>query len=223
MIPRLDKDTAPLPRKARFLGWLAATLIRALSLTQRYTIEDRAGILEKRPDHSLIWVFWHNRLMGMPRIYTRHLKDRKGAVLTSPSRDGGVIAAMMECFGVAAVRGSSNKRAAAALVEMMRWIRGGYDLVVTPDGPRGPRYHLQPGLIKVAQKTGAAIFPIRVEYSNYWKFERAWDHFRVPKPFSRVKIVLEPYEWIDDLSDDDSFEAARLRVQTALNPDHETD
>ena len=218
--PELEK---PLPAKARWQGRLAATAISLLGRTLRIEIEDRSGILEKRPEHSLIWVFWHNRLFAMPMIYRRHLSDRTGAVLTSPSRDGAVIAATMRCFGVASVRGSSSKRGPAAMLELVDWIKDGYDIVVTPDGPRGPRYRLAPGLIRVAQKTGARILPIRIEYQSAWVFERAWDHFRLPKPFSRVRVIFEPYETIDAAADGDSFEAERARIEHILNPDHEID
>ncbi len=218
--PELEK---PLPAKARWLGRLAALAIGLVGRTLRVTVEDRAGILGRRPEHPLIWVFWHNRIFAMPMIYRRFLSDRKGAVLTSPSRDGGVIAATMRCFGVAAVRGSSSKRGSAAMLELVDWIGDGYDIAVTPDGPRGPRYRLAPGLIRVAQRTGARILPIRIEYRSAWIFERAWDHFRLPKPFSRVRVIFEPYETIDADADGDRFEAERARIERLMNPDDETD
>ncbi len=221
-IPRPERER-PLSAKARWQGRLAALLIGLLGRTLRVRVEDRAGILEKRPEHSLIWVFWHNRIFAMPMIYRRFLGDRQGAVLTSPSRDGAVIAATMRCFGVASVRGSSSKRGAAALLEMEGWIREGYDLCVTPDGPRGPRYRLAPGLVKVAQRTGAPVFPIRIEYESAWIFRKAWDHFRLPKPFSRVRVIFEPYQVVDATAEGDRFEAERARLEQILNPDHETD
>ncbi|MCP5551151.1 MAG: lysophospholipid acyltransferase family protein [Akkermansiaceae bacterium] len=212
-----------LPLKARMLGRAAATVIGLLCRTLRIEIEDRAGILAKRPDHALIWVFWHNRLLAMPSVYRRHLKDRRGAVLTSPSRDGAVLAAAMACFGVSSVRGSSSKRGAVAMREMAEWIGRGYDMVFTPDGPRGPRYRLAAGPIRLAQKTGAPIFPIRVEYVSAWVFHRSWDRFRVPKPFSRVRVIFEPYETIDAAAEGDRFEEERGRIERVMNPEYETD
>lgn len=219
----LPERERPLSRKAIWQGRLAAFLITLIGKTLRFRVEDRAGIGEKRPDHSLIWTFWHNRIFAVPMIYRKYLREREGAVLTSPSRDGAVIAATMRCFGVASVRGSSSKRGAAALLEMEKWIADGYDLAVTPDGPRGPRYRLAPGLVKVAQRTGAAVFPIRIEYESAWVFEKAWDHFRLPKPFSRVRVIFEPYQWVDAEAEGDRFEQERARLETILNPDHETD
>lgn len=223
MPPRERPQTdLPLSLKSRVLGGLAATLIRALCVTLRIRVEDRSGLLAHPPDHSLIWVFWHNRILVMPVVYRRHAKSRTGAVLTSASRDGEVIAATMRCFGAASVRGSSSRRSRIAMLQLADWVGAGHDVVFTPDGPRGPRYRLQPGLIKLAQRTGAKVLPIRVEYESAWIF-KSWDRFRLPKPFSRVDVVFEPYETIDPDADEDSFEAARLRIETILNPDHETD
>ncbi|MCB1233061.1 MAG: lysophospholipid acyltransferase family protein [Verrucomicrobiae bacterium] len=221
-IPRPELER-PLSRKAIWQGRAAAFLIRLLGLTLRFRVEDRSGLLESDPDHPLIWAFWHNRIMVLPVIYRRYFPSRSGAVLTSPSRDGAVIAATMRCFGAASVRGSSSKRGAAAMLEMEEWVRQGFDLAVTPDGPRGPRYRLAPGLVKVAQRTGAWVFPIRVEYSSAWVFEKAWDRFRIPKPFSRVNVIFEPYQTVDADAEGDRFEAERLKLEQILNPDHETD
>lgn len=221
-IPRPEREV-PLSTKARWQGRLAAFLIRIWTSTLRFEVEDRAGILQAPPEGSLIWTFWHNRILVVPAIYRRYLPTRSGAVLTSPSRDGAVIAATMRCFGVASVRGSSNKRGAAALRELESWVKEGYDLAFTPDGPRGPRYRLAPGVISVAQRTGARILPIRVEYSSAWMFRKAWDHFRLPKPFSRVRVTLEPYETIDPDAEGDRFEEERARIERVLNPNHETD
>ena len=101
------------------------------------------------------------------------------------------------------------------MVELVKWLRDGHDVVIIPDGPRGPRYDLQPGIIKLAQKTGAKIFPILVDYCNYWEL-RSWDRFRVPKPFSEVVVTLAPYETIDSDIDDETFEAERLRIEKVL-------
>ncbi|MBL9151204.1 MAG: lysophospholipid acyltransferase family protein [Verrucomicrobiales bacterium] len=221
-LPRPESQM-PLPFKARVIGRFAAALIGLFGLTYRIRVEDRSGVLQARPDHPILWAFWHNRIFAMPAIYRRHLRERQGAVLTSPSRDGALIAATMRCFGVASVRGSSNKRGPAAMLEMVEWIQSGYDIVVTPDGPRGPRYRLAPGLIRLSQRTGAPILPIRIEYESAWVFHKSWDRFRLPKPFSRVRVVLEPYQSIDPAADGDTFEAERQRIERILNPDHETD
>lgn len=204
-----------LPFKIRVTGWLIAMVVRLLSLTLRIRVEDRCGILTQRPEGQLIWAFWHNRIFVTPWIYSKYLGDRNGAVLTSASKDGAVLAQTMRNFGVSAVRGSSSRRGGQAMVELVNRIKDGGDVVIIPDGPRGPRYQLQPGIIKLAQKTGVKIFPVIVAYQSYWEL-KSWDLFRIPKPFSKVVVTLAPYETIDSDIDDETFEVERLRIENVL-------
>jgi len=217
-----DKPPVPesLPFKTRITGWLIATVVRLLALTLRIRIEDRCGILSERPEGSLIWAFWHNQIFVVPYIHNKYLGDRNGAVLTSASRDGALLAETMRNFGGSAVRGSSSRRGGQAMVELVKWIKDGHDVVIIPDGPRGPRFNLQPGLIKLAQKTEGKIFPVLVDYHNYWEL-KSWDRFRIPKPFSKVVVTLAPYETIDSDIDDKTFEAERLRIEKILIADEE--
>lgn len=213
-----DKPSRPksLPLKIRLLGFLISLVIRTISLSLRIRVNDQCGILKQRPEKALIWAFWHNRILVTPWLYNKHLSDRHGAVLTSASKDGEVLAETMRNFGVSAVRGSSSRRGGQAMVELVKWIRDGRDVVIIPDGPRGPSYRLQPGIIKLAQKTGADIFPILVDYQNYWEL-KSWDRFRLPKPFSKVVITLAGYESIDSEIDDQGFEQERLRIERVLS------
>lgn len=211
-----------LPAKARGIGFAASLLIRCLSLTYRWRLEDRAGVATADPQRSLIWVFWHNRIFVVPKAYRRYLAERRGAVLTSASRDGAVIAATIARFGVAAVRGSSSRRGAAAMLGLIDWLRDGYDVAIVPDGPRGPRYRMGPGAVKLASLTGAAVLPIRIEYGSWWAF-RSWDRFRLPKPFTRVTIVFEPLYEVEVDADDEALERHRIALERILNPEHETD
>ncbi len=216
------KHRDKLSLKGRIIGGLAAGLIRLFCLTYRWKIEDPEKILGHFPEGSLIWAFWHNRVFALPGAYKRYFKERSGAVLTSASKDGELIAASMGAFGLASVRGSSSRRGASALLGLSDWIKRGYDVAITPDGPRGPRYHLAPGMIKLAQVTGAQILPIRVESSSVWRF-KSWDHFQLPKPFARVTVIFEPLQTIDPDLEDEAFEHERARIESILNPNNETD
>ena len=186
-----------------------------MCFTLRVRIDDRAGILKEEPPGSLIWAFWHNRVFCLPYVYHKYLRQRQGAVLTSPSGDGELIAQVMKNFGVDAVRGSSNKRAAAALRELVAWIRGGNDIVITPDGPRGPKYELQPGIIKVAQLTRTPVFPVSVRYSKCFRL-KSWDGFMIPWPFSRIDVLFGGYHEVARTRGAEEFEAERLRLENVL-------
>ncbi len=200
---------------AKALPSVIAGFIRALGSTLKVTVDDPDGLLEKGLGEPVIWLFWHNRLMVMPVIFKKYFPERQGAVLTSPSGDGEIIATVMRKFGVDAVRGSSNKRGAAALREMAALLKSGGDLVITPDGPRGPRYRLGPGALHVAGVTGAALLPFKVDYDKFWELN-TWDGFRIPKPFSSATVRVGPLMEIERIRDSDAFEIKRQEVEARL-------
>ncbi len=186
-----------------------------IGITLRFTVEDRSGVTTKNPEGPLIWAFWHNRLFTVPLVYKKYLPLRKGAVLTSPSKDGQILAEAIGRFGVGSVRGSSSRRGAAGLLGLVDWVKGGHDVAITPDGPRGPCYQLQPGILKLAQKTGAQILPIVVTHQSAFQL-KTWDQFQIPRPFSRVDVVLEELQGIGEDAGDDAFEEERRQLETLM-------
>lgn len=211
-------ESTPKPKnwKPALAAAAAAWIIRLLGLTWRLRLEDPHGLArEGRLGGPVIWIFWHNRVAGMPLIYRRWFRHRKALVLTSASGDGEILARTMAWFKLGAVRGSSSRRGARALKELVLTIRAGTDVIITPDGPRGPRYHLQAGLVQLAALTGASVVPIVVEYSRYKVF-KTWDAFRLPLPCSVVRArVLEPIEVAGRLNDA-NFEEMRVLIETQL-------
>jgi lysophospholipid acyltransferase (LPLAT)-like uncharacterized protein len=204
--------------REKFLALVGSLIARALFATLRLRITDLSGFTRQSPDFPIIVTFWHNRILAITlaylRIYPHHL--RKGvAVLTSPSKDGEILAQLMACFRMGAIRGSSSRRGARALRECTDWLNSGADLAVTPDGPRGPRYTLGPGLILLAQATGARILPVHVRFSNAATI-KSWDGFRIPLPFSRLDVTIGAYETIPPTPTDEAFETERLRIETLL-------
>jgi len=104
---------------------------------------------------------------------------------------------------------------ATALLQLSEILAGGGDVVITPDGPRGPVYQLGPGLVFLAQKTGAAILPMNLEYSNCWRLKN-WDRFIIPRPFSRVRVIFgEPY-LVNKTQTEEEFEAERVRLENRM-------
>ena len=185
------KDDIRAPRSSQFLGYFVALIIKLWSYTLRYSVNGKPGKhLPRIVSEPVIFVLWHNRIFTMPAIWQRTGgKDRKTVVLTSASKDGTVLATAMKVFGLGSIRGSSSRRAVSALIGMRKALRDGYDVCVTPDGPRGPRYSMQPGVIKIAQSTGAQIIPIHITYSAAWRLD-TWDRFVIPKPFSHVDVLF---------------------------------
>ena len=96
--------------------------------------------------------------------------------------------------------------------ELVDALNSGFDVAITPDGPRGPKYRLHPGALKLAQLSGVPITLVHVVYSSYWEL-KSWDGFRIPKPFSRVTIICdEPVEIPREL-DEEALEALRAKLE----------
>lgn len=166
-------------------------------------------------ESPIIHVLWHNQICVAPQLWRKMFPKRNVVVLTSASKDGAVLSAAVKVFKVGAVHGSSSRRGVAALVALRKAARKGNDLVFTPDGPRGPKYELQPGVIKIAQTTGCLISPFKIEFSSCWRL-KTWDSFQIPKPFSKAVITLfEPVTIPEDL-DEEGFEKERRILESTL-------
>jgi lysophospholipid acyltransferase (LPLAT)-like uncharacterized protein len=198
--------------------WLIAFgfyLLRIWDCTLRYTLEDRAGISGKPVQENFIGALWHNRLLVFPLVLRRFFGNRGGAALISASRDGDLLADAIHRFDYDVVRGSSSRLGASALFQLTDVLASKRDVVITPDGPRGPAYELGPGIIFLAQKTGARVLPMNLECSSCWRV-KSWDRFVIPKPFSKVRVIIgQPVEIRSTLSDAE-FEAERFRLQNAM-------
>ncbi|PYJ70452.1 MAG: hypothetical protein DME75_09210, partial [Verrucomicrobia bacterium] len=153
-------------RPARWLIAVGFRLLQLWARTLRYEIEDGAGIVGKPIAENYIGALWHNRLLLFPFVLRRFLFNRHGAALISASRDGELLTAAIKRFDYDVVRGSSSRLGARAILQLSEMIASGHDVVITPDGPRGPAYELGPGIIFLAQKSGAAVLPVNMEYSS---------------------------------------------------------
>ena len=165
-----------------------AWLIRAVCGTLRFRVVDHAGITGQDMDQRT-WIFWHNRMFIFPWLHQSLFPGRGGAVLTSASGDGQIIADVCSEFGFTAVRGSSSRRGAQALMALADCVNTGRDIGITPDGPRGPRFQMNMGVIKLAQLTGGKLMPVHVRYDRALRL-RTWDGFQIPLPFSGVEIEI---------------------------------
>ena len=113
------------------------------------------------------------------------------------------------------MRGSSSRRAAQALRELVAWGERGHDLAITPDGPRGPRYTLPEGVISTAQLTGLPIVP--VAYHLNWKIcLKTWDRFQIPLPFARCEITTGRMLRVPRAATDVEREELRKQLETEL-------
>jgi len=153
----------------RFLVGFAYYLLKIWGRTLRFDIDDRVAIATSPVRENYIGALWHNRLLFICYALKRFVPHRPGAGLISRSRDGDLVAALTLRFGFDVVRGSSSKMGAGALRGLSSVLGSGLDVLMTPDGPRGPAYEPDPGAIFLAEKTGAAIVPINLEFSSCWR------------------------------------------------------
>jgi lysophospholipid acyltransferase (LPLAT)-like uncharacterized protein len=203
--------------RERLLALTGAAILKTLFLTLRLRIEDRSGVLKENGGAPVIVCFWHNRILGITFAFDRiYPKKRNGVtVLTSPSKDGEILAQLVGAFGMKAVRGSSSRRGSSALLELVRLIRGGRDIAITPDGPRGPRYSLGPGIILLAQSTGVRIVPAHASFSRCVRM-KTWDGFIIPLPFSKVSVTLDGTLTIPGELTGEEFEEKRKNLEDLL-------
>jgi len=176
---------------------------------------DHAGVMGISLTENYIAALWHNRLLVFPLVLRRFFPQRQGAALISASRDGDLLTDAVQRFGYNVVRGSSSRLGASAILQLEEVLASGSDVVITPDGPRGPAYELGPGIIFLAQKTGAPVVPVNMEYSSCWRLN-SWDRFIVPRPFAKVRVIIGAPHRVGSTSSPEEFEAERLRLQKAM-------
>jgi lysophospholipid acyltransferase (LPLAT)-like uncharacterized protein len=208
-----------LPWQKRVVATVAYGLIRLVSFTLRFRYVYHTDLFRTEPVEPVIFAVWHNRLALSLMVYLkgpRRLQPtRRMAAIVSASRDGAVVAHILELFGAQPVRGSTSRRGPQALLELTRWAERGRDLAITPDGPRGPCYVVQEGVVGLAQASGLPIMP--VSYRVSWKIRaRSWDRFQIPLPFARVDIEFAPPLRVPRAADAAERERCRRRLEDTL-------
>lgn len=202
-------------RLARWLIAFGVCLLRVWERTLRYDVDDRAGILGKPVTENYIGALWHNRLLIFPLVLRRFFPNRPGAALISASRDGDLLTDAIHRFGYDVIRGSSSRLGASAILQLTEMLASEHDVVITPDGPRGPAYELGPGIVFLAQKSGASVLPMNLEYSGCWRLG-SWDRFIIPKPFSKVRVLISQPHHVNATATPEEFETERLRMQETM-------
>jgi lysophospholipid acyltransferase (LPLAT)-like uncharacterized protein len=161
---------------------------------------------------------WHNRIPLALASYgfaKTKWPDEGVAAMISASRDGGLLANIVERFGVQPIRGSSSRRGPQALLEATTWMERNYSVVMTPDGPRGPVYRIQDGIIQLAKVTGRPIIP--VSCFTHWKIcLGSWDRLQVPLPFTRCDLRYGDPVWAPRDASDAQLEQLRTKLEETM-------
>jgi len=181
-------------------------LVKLLGSTWRIDWKGEEKLNKLREDGGkVLYAFWHSHILPLTYVY----RDRGARIMVSRHSDGELVAALISKMGYIPVRGSSTSGGMAAAREFARDNEGS-NWAITPDGPRGPRQVVQPGIIYVASRGRFNLVPVAAEASSKWELN-SWDRFMIPKPFSRVKVTAgDPIQIPQDLPDEGIEESCRM-------------
>jgi len=198
--------------KIRAADWVFYVLINLIGRTARFEVIGWENHEKAVANGGLpIYVFWHDRIF----LTTYWWRKRRIVVMTSRSFDGEYIARFIQRFGYGAVRGSSTRGGAGAIVEMTRLMRAGCTTAFTIDGPKGPRYVAKMGAVMLAKKSGQPIVPVTMALERYWTTP-SWDLFQIPKPFTRARVYVARPIYVPPDADEKLLAAKRDELQQTL-------
>lgn len=197
--------------------WLAGAggtmLLDAMLATVRFKLVTPAPYTDLASrGQPVIYALWHGRLLPLTYLH----RGQDVTTLISRSGDGEYIARIVERWGYTAARGSSSRGGSSALRELVKDARAGKSLAVTPDGPRGPRQKLKPGVLTAAQLSGLPIIPISGAATRAWWIE-GWDRFLIPKPFSTMYVRYGEPIYVPRAAGADEMTRLEMDVERILN------
>jgi len=197
--------------------WLLALLLRTWVRTLRFEADAETVARLSKSDVPIAFVLWHNRLFLSPEIFRRYRSRRRLYGLVSASKDGAWLAAFYRMIGLLPVRGSSSNFGREAGRQLIELMKAGNDIGITPDGPRGPMYVVEPGVLVVTRRNQAPMVLLGAEFTRAKRL-RSWDKFYVPWPFSCVRLRCTVLPALKE--DGGKFSADDVRAALlAINPD----
>lgn len=199
--------------KVWILPFIVVNLQRLWGLTWRRIDIGRQPFNEiHKSGKAWIYGIWHTNVLFSPYLN----RGMKANVMISDSKDGEMITKVVRKFGNFAIRGSTSKGGMRALKNCVVALKKGQPAAITPDGPRGPAFQVQSGLIMAAMMSGKPIVPFHYEGVRQWIAEKAWDKHRVPKPFTRVVVSYGEPIYVPGKLNEIEFEEQKNRVQKAM-------
>jgi len=176
-----------------------------------YSYRKNYHFIDPPIDDPCIAVTWHGELLISPQVYRELRKDQLTSAIISQHFNGELIAKVLSLFNIMPLRGSTKRGAKSVLINAIKSIRENYTIMITPDGPRGPRYSMSDGAVALALRSHLPIMIVNYRPSAYWQL-RSWDKFIIPKPFSRLEIYHQVIT-LDNMDRDQ----AKEHLQLAMN------
>jgi hypothetical protein len=186
---------------------IGAFLIRLIYLTN----QKHFHLPETIPAEPVIFAFWHGDLLMQPYLYYQFRTSPKANVLISDHFDGQIIARIMRYFHLGTLHGSTTRGGAKVLIQALKSLSDGYDIGITPDGPKGPRHEMSEGVVIMAQKRRTKVIVYSCVPSTFWQLS-SWDRFTIPKPFGRIDFYASEPINLEGLE----MEAAKALIKEKL-------
>ena len=165
---------------------LASIIIRILYISNK-----KSFFIEKPSTKDpLIFAVWHGDLLMLPYLYKQYRKKPFAKVIISDHFDGKIISKTIKYFDLKTIKGSTRKGGVKALLDGIKALKEGYDIGITPDGPKGPRHTVHDGVIVMSKKSQTNIVAVKIKPTKYWEFN-SWDKFKIPKPFGEIKYYAK--------------------------------
>ncbi|WP_324171299.1 lysophospholipid acyltransferase family protein [Sulfurimonas sp.] len=189
------------------LPFIASLLIRLIYLTNKKVFHVPKTI----GNEPIIFACWHGELLMLPYVYLYCRKKPHAKVLISPHFDGKLISKTVKYFGLDTIAGSSNRNATRVLIQAMKSLKNGFDIGITPDGPKGPRHEVADGIIVMAQKTKTKVVLVKIVATKFWQLN-SWDKFLIPKPFGMLNYYASSPVDVDGMK----LEEAKALIKKEL-------
>ena len=212
-----NKNHTNLSLKAKLKRWFIPFFIvniqRVYGLTLRRIDVGREEVdCLKQKNASWIYAIWHTNVILSPYLN----RGQNVNVMISASKDGELINRVVYRFGNKAIRGSTSRGGMKALRTLVDELKNGHPAAITPDGPRGPAFKLQNGIVIAASRSGAPIVPFHYEAKRQWIAEKAWDKHRLPKPFTTLVVHYGKPIYIPEKLEGEMFKEYVTLVENKL-------
>ncbi len=175
-----------------------------------YTSKKKFNFITPITDHQHICVCWHNELLISPQAYRAIHKKQPSFAIISQHFDGNIIAKVLSYLKINSLRGSTSRGASSVLRQSFRAIKNGQEILITPDGPRGPKYSMSDGAIGLALRSKKPIFIMSYKVDRFWQL-KSWDKFIIPKPFSKIEFYLQSIS-IDGLELEEAKKLLQMKM-----------
>jgi lysophospholipid acyltransferase (LPLAT)-like uncharacterized protein len=195
------------------IAWAVYRLVRLIGPTLRFEFLGKRNAVNRRESgQASIGAFWHRCIF--PTLW--YYRDHGIVVMITMNFDGLWTSRVVEKLGYRVAQGSSSRGGMNALNAMAHEVEAGWDVAFTPDGPRGPRYVAKPGPVMLARRTGKPVTVFYIGLSSAYTFEKSWDRFRLPYPFSRAVLVMAPPIYVSTDANSNEMERKISEMQSAL-------